>query len=134
MAVPKLKIFQEVVNQKRGNLTKVAETFGVDRRTVYQWIEKNPNFKGVIDDARLRLFHNCLATSEIVACGIPEKDDNGVMIGWKEKPDGNMLRYLMSTIGRKEGFSERQDINMNANVSMEGHIDIDQWIKDKSKK
>lgn len=28
------------------------------------------------------------------------------MTGWAERPDSNMLRYLLSTLGRKDGFDE----------------------------
>ena len=110
MPVPKYKKFKEVVALKRGNLTKVAEFFSVDRRTVYDWIEKHPEYKEVVSDARGRLFDDCLVTAEVVAMGVPEKDENGKLTGWKERPDGNMLRYLMSTLGRKEGFGESIDI------------------------
>lgn len=113
MAAPSKDIFKKVVNQKRGNLTRVAEHFEVERITVYDWIKKNPGFKEIVEDARMRLFDDCLSTSEIVAHGIPEKDENGKIVGWIERPDGNMLRYLMSTLGRKEGFGESIDLTTN---------------------
>ena len=110
MAIPKLKKFKEVVVQKRGNLTKIAEAFSVERVTVYDWMKDNPEYRQVLDDARGRLFDDCLVSAEIVAVGIPERDEAGRLIGWKERPDGNMLRYLMSTLGRREGFGESIDI------------------------
>ena len=110
MPIPKYKKFKEIVIQKRGNLTKIAEAFSVDRWTVYEWMKNNPEYKQVLDDARGRLFDDCLVSAEIVAIGIPERDEAGKLIGWKERPDGNMLRYLMSTLGRKEGFGESIDI------------------------
>ena len=37
----------------------------------------------------------------------------GKVIGWEERPDGNMLRYLLGTLGKKEGFGESLDITTN---------------------
>ncbi|GEM_PF-703471 len=115
MAIPKLEIFKDIARKKRGNMTKIAEAFNVERSTVYGWIGKNVKFKQVIDDARGRMFDDCLSTAEVIAHGIPERDEDGTLIGWKEKPDSNMLRYLMSTLGKKEGFGESLDVTTNGN-------------------
>lgn len=48
-----------------------------------------------------------------MALGIPERDDKGNFTGWLERPDGNMLRYLLSTLGKEEGFVESMDITTN---------------------
>jgi hypothetical protein len=131
MALPNLDKFKEVVKAKRGNLTRVAEAFGVDRRTVHNWANEDPEFKNVIDNARARLFDDALMTSELVALGVADKDEHGNFKGWIERPDSNMLRYLVSTLGRNEGFGEQTTIDLNANVK--GSINIDDWIKDKAK-
>lgn len=103
---PSLEEFKKVVRQYRGNLSRVAEAMHVDRSTVEDWKNYNEEYKQVVRDARLRLFDNCLTTSEVVAMGIPIKDEEGKIIGWEEKPDGNMLRYLMGKLGVSEGFGE----------------------------
>jgi transposase-like protein len=113
MAVPHVDAFKEAVDRCRGNLSKVARLFGVERCTVYTWISKNKKFREAVNDARSRLFDDCLTTAEAVAIGIPERDSENKLIGWKERPDGNMLRYLLSTLGRKEGFGESLDITSN---------------------
>lgn len=131
MAAPNIEKFKEVVKAKRGNLSRVADELNVDRTTIYLWAKDNPEFQTVIDNARARLFDDCVATSEIVALGIPQKDEQGRFVGWIERPDSNMLRYLTSTLGRKEGFGEQQTIDINATIK--GSINIDDWIKDKIK-
>ena len=117
MAIPKYKKFKEIVIQKRGNLSKIAEAFSVDRCTIYDWIKTNAEYKQLIDDARGRLFDDCLVTAEVVAMGIPEKDEQGKFIGWRERPDGNMLRYLMSTLGKREGFGESLEIDLHNKIT-----------------
>lgn len=34
-------------------------------------------------------------------------------MGWQEKPDTHMAKYIMSTIGRDEGFNNNVDITSN---------------------
>lgn len=130
MAMPGIEKFKEVAAQKNGNLSGIADHFKVQRAAVYGWMNKEPKFREIVEDARMRLFDQCLDTSRVVALGVPERDETGKMIGWRERPDGNMLRYLMSTLGKREGFGE--SIEVDAKVS--GSISIDEWIKDRIKK
>ena len=95
-----------------GNISKVAEAFGVWRSALYVWMRDDEQFQAVVDDARMKMFDKCLATAEVVANGIPDIQ-NGKVVGWVEKPDGNMLRYLLGTLGKKEGFGESIDITTN---------------------
>lgn len=106
---PTLKKFTDAVQKAGGNLTKVAEFFKTSRQQVYRWIKADDSFKGVVLDARMRLFDECLGTARIVALGVPDIVD-GKMTGWLERPDSNMLRYLIGTLGRNEGFGESIDI------------------------
>lgn len=109
---PKLNTFEKAVEQYGGNLTKVAKSFKVSRTQVYKWLNKDPEFKRVVDDARGSLFDDCLSSAWILIKGIPNIVD-GKMAGWIEKPDSGMVRYLLSTLGRKEGFGENVDITTN---------------------
>lgn len=102
---PKVKQFKDAKERYGGNVSKVAEAFKVNRTIVYSWIRTVPEFKQILDDARMRLFDECLSTARITANGIPIVE-NGRMTGWAERPNSNMLRYLLSTLGRNEGFGE----------------------------
>lgn len=113
---PKTKQFKEAMERYGGNLSKVAEAFKVSRTTMYEWINAVPDFKQILDDARMRLFDECLSTARIAANGIPHID-NGRIVGWAERPDGNMLRYLLSTLGCKEGFGET--VSVEAQIKTE---------------
>ena len=95
-----------------GNLTKVADSFGVWRQTIYTWMSEDERFQAVVESARKNLFDRCLATADVLANGIPDIQ-NGKFVGWIERPDGGMLRYLMSTLGRSEGFGESIDVTTN---------------------
>lgn len=110
---PDIEDFRKVVRKSGGNLTKVAATLRVARKTIYQWAKEDPEFKDVISDERGSLVDECLVSARVLALGIPDKDENGNFIGWRERPDGYMIRYLLSTLGRNEGFGESMDVTTN---------------------
>lgn len=129
---PNIEEFRKVVRKSGGNLTKVAATFKVARKTIYQWAKEDADFKDAISDERGSLVDECLISARILALGIPEKDEDGNFVGWRERPDGNMIRYLLSTLGRNEGFGEEpEDADIPADI--DHGISIDSWIKDKVK-
>ena len=121
---PSAGVFQKVVAELGGNLTKVAQYFGVARSTVYSWIEADPSFATALKDERLKVFDEVLGTARIVALGIPkyewatgpdgelEYDESGRplrrMVGWSVPPDSNMLRFFMSIYGHYDriGFTD----------------------------
>lgn len=109
---PKRKAFEKAVEKYGGNITKVAKSFGVTRFAVYKWMDEDPEWKQIIDDARGTLFDDCLSTARVVAMGIPDVQ-NGKVVGWIERPDSGMLRYLIGSLGRKEGFGESIDVTTN---------------------
>lgn len=129
---PKIDVFREVLRKSGGNLTRVAATFKVARKTVYQWAKEDTEFKDAISDERGSLVDECLVSARVLALGIPEKDEDGNFIGWRERPDGNMVRYLLSTLGRNEGFGEEPE-DADIPTDIDHGIGIDSWIKDKLK-
>lgn len=110
---PKLTRFQQVAAEQCGNISKIADAFGVGRASVYRWLLTDEKFKSVIEEQRGRLLDRCIESAALLANGVPswEESANGpIFNGWKVMPDGNMLRYLISTLGRKEGFGESLDV------------------------
>lgn len=112
---PNIGVFREVLRKSGGNLTRVAATFKVAQKTVYQWAKEDTEFKDAISDERGSLVDECLVSARVLALGIPEKDEDGNFIGWRERPDGNMVRYLLSTLGRNEGFGDIQKLDGDMN-------------------
>lgn len=129
---PNIEDFRKVVRKSGGNLTKVAATFKVARKTIYQWAKEDSEFKDAISDERGALVDECLVSARVLALGIPEKDENGNFVGWRERPDGYMIRYLLSTLGRNEGFGEESE-DADIPTDIDHGISIDSWIKDKLK-
>ena len=106
---PRLADFEVAANKYRGNKLHIAKAFDVTRKTVQNWCNKDPRFEEAIQDGRGLLLDECLNSAYIMARGIP-KDPKDMSKGWKERPDGFMLRYLIGTLGRSEGFGESIDV------------------------
>ena len=117
---PTLRKFTEIAEKAGGNISSIAKAFKVNRKTVYEWAKEDTDFQDVIDDQRGRILDECIATSRVLARGIPILDENKKIVGWEERPDGQMVRYLMSTLGRKEGFGENIDVTTAASPLSQG--------------
>lgn len=128
MKKPSVKRFTQVLSQTGGSISNTARAFGVSRTALYEWVKDDKDFADAVQDARGKLLDECLTISRIVALGIPQHDAAGKVIGWAERPDPSMLRYLISTLGRNEGFSE--NVNVKADVQLKGSIPIHKWIED----
>lgn len=138
---PDAKTFRRVVSQCGGNLTKVANVFGCSRTAIWMWSKADKEFEDIIKDERKKLFDECLVTARTVAMGVPEYenqyDENGdlvlddkgkpkkVFVGWRERPDPNMLKYLMTSIAGREGFGLPTD--ETDGIVQEG-VPIKAWI------
>lgn len=107
---PKLSDFKMVCEACRGNKTKIAKAFQVSRMTVLNWCNKDPKFNDAVEEYSGILLDECLNSARLLALGIPDLDANGKIKGWKERPDGFMLKYLIGKFGRNEGFGESIDI------------------------
>lgn len=129
---PNIEDFRKILRKSGGNLTKVAATFKVARKTIYQWAKEDTEFKDAISDERGSLVDECLVSARVLALGIPEKDKDGNFVGWRERPDGYMIRYLLSTLGKNEGFGEESE-DTDIPTDINHGITIDSWIKDKLK-
>lgn len=106
---PSIDEFREVMETAHGNMSDAAKILHVTRQTIYNWCNGEPEFKEIVQEHRKRLFDECLGQARILALGLP-KVENGKLVGWIEKPDGQMLRYFLQTLGKDEGFGTSVDI------------------------
>lgn len=112
MLKPSLDEFREVMADAHGNISVAAAKLKVSRQSIHNWVRDDPDFKEAVDEHRKRLFDECLDQARILALGLP-KVKNGKLVGWIEKPDGQMLRYFLQTLGRDEGFGNSLDLTSN---------------------
>ena len=113
---PTLKKFKEVVEACKGTRGEVAKALNVNRISINKWCKDDPDFAACFVEFNGKLLDDCLKSAKQLAIGIPKtKKINGkkVVTGWVERPDGQMLRYLIGKLGREEGFAETLDITSN---------------------
>lgn len=113
MKKPQFQQFKEIADACQGNLTKIAQTFGVSRQTVYNWCASEKDFKEVVDDYKMRLYDDALTAARALCVGVPKVNERGQFVGWIERPDPNTVRYILGTLGKNEGFTERHDLTSN---------------------
>lgn len=113
MKKPDTQLFKETADACQGNLTKIAQAFGCSRQAIYNWCAADKEWKEIIEDYKMRLYDEALVAARALCVGIPKTDGKGRLIGWIERPDPNTVRYLLSTLGKNEGFTERHDLTSN---------------------
>lgn len=110
MKKPTIIKFREIAERHGGNLTKIAEEIGVQRWTVYSWCKADVEYQQAIKDQRGKAFDDIYRSAVQIAKGIPKLNRKGEIVGWKSYPDSQLAKYLLSTLGREEGFGESIDI------------------------
>jgi hypothetical protein len=117
---PDIETFEKAIKRCRGNLSETAKLLDVSRATLHAWITTDEQFAEIRQSERKRLFDYCLSMAEVVALGILEKNAEGEVIGWKERPDSNMLRFLIGTLGKDEGFGEKTEVEIKGGAPIVG--------------
>ena len=107
---PSVKQFRDTAEACGGVVSRIATALGVARKTIYEWCDRNAEYQAVLDEYKGKLLDECLKVARLTALGIPKLDSDKKVIGWKERPDRQMLRYFISTLGKKEGYGESIDI------------------------
>ena len=137
MTKPDFDKFKEVADACQGNLTKIAQALGCARQSVYNWMAEDKKFREVVDDYKMRLYDDALTAARAPCVGVPKVDAQGRFVGWIERPDPNTVRYILSTLGKNEGFTERHDITSNGqslfpkviSIGLEGDLEGGKDIK-----
>lgn len=127
---------KQALIKANGQPTKAAEILGVTYPSVYGRIRKNPELEMVQKAYRARTFNDVSnLVSAIAIIGVirePLTDEEGTVIPnqFREVPVDQKTRMtamltVLSTFKTDEGIKEE--------VSVQGSIDIAQWLKSNSK-
>ena len=127
---------KQALIKANGQPTKAAEILGVTYPSVYGRIRKNPELEIVQKAYRARTFNDVSNLVSVIAImGVirePLTDEDGTVIPnqFREVPVDYKTRMtamqtVLSTFKTDEGIKEE--------VSVQGSIDIAQWLKNNSK-
>ena len=119
----------EALNKTGGHLTNTAKELHCSRSALIGWAKEDGEFAEAIGATRKKMLDDCITTAIMISKGIPNMkvDEAGrsVVVGWEVPPDSQMLRYLMGTLGRDEGFGE----SMQLTHTVDAGVDISRWIE-----
>ena len=127
---------KQALIKANGQPTKAAEMLGVDYSGVYRRIRKNPELEIVQKAYRARTFNDVSNLVSVIAImGVirePLTDEDGTVIPnkFREVPVDYRTRMtamqtVLSTFKTDDGIRDE--------VSVQGSIDIAQWLKSNSK-
>lgn len=124
---PSVEEFQRVTSEQKGFKKYMAKAFGISRSTLDKWIAEDTTgcFKEILRSEKGGVFDDCFSRAYLVAMGIPEKDEEGNVVGWRIPPDSNMLRYLMSKLGTDEGFGDEVAVTLKQGDG----VPIARWLQ-----
>ena len=147
MKKPTIQDFERVVLLKGTNLSEVARCLGVRRETVWRWVKDDEAFAAILHDSRKRLFDGIFQNSVPLALGVPIYeyvfDNNGNpkidtegkhikrFAGWQERPDSKMAKWLLSKLGKEEGFGDEE---LDVTPRLICGIPISSWIQMEKRK
>jgi len=105
------KIFLEALEFHLGNITSTCNQLGFSRTQFYQWMDNDADFKKQVDEigeialdfVESKLFQKI--------DGIHSKTDDGIV--YKKEPDTTAIIFYLKTKGRKRGYIERTEIDLN---------------------
>lgn len=110
---PSVALFRDVCEQYSSDRYKIAKHFGVSWNRIKVWMCDNSEFQDAFDDANLKFLSSVNATGQLLAEGVPVKDKDGNFTGWQERPDSNMTRFYLQTVGKNYGYGDSVDVTTN---------------------
>jgi hypothetical protein len=116
-----MKKSTEINNKKRAMLKALEQTLGVvtaaclavgiDRTTHYLWLKKDEKYRKSVE-----------SIDDIAIDFVESKLHGNIKNG-----DVASIIFFLKKRKKKRGYTERQEVDMNANLK--GSIPIDEWIK-----
>ena len=89
--------FLKCLNEQHGHITKACESANIHRRTYYTWIDKDPKFKDLVDDA-----------TESLVDHVESK-----LIENINKLDTTSIIFFLKCKGKDRGYTERTEIELS---------------------
>lgn len=108
--------FLKAASMKKGNISASARAAKINRRTYNRWIKDDPEFKAAFEDVMESYLDFVIDRVTSLIEGIPIKDDDGNIIDWKRLPDASTAQFVLRTLGRSRGFSERTELGVESNI------------------
>lgn len=111
------KAVLEALEAYKGIVTDACRKVGISRQTFYDWLKDDPDFKSAADEIQevaldfveSKLFERINGVEVIK--GIDK--ESGEEITYSLPPDVQAISLYLRTRGKKRGYVERQEIDLN---------------------
>lgn len=100
-------IFIELFNKNLCNITDTCKATKISRRTFYNWIETDEQFRAEIAEAKEKEKDWWENRLRILGRGIPKLNEKGKIIGWEERPDTAVVIFVNKRLNRDRGYGDR---------------------------
>jgi transposase len=108
----KLNDYIEIISKNMGLIAPVAKALGVNRNTIYNWLEKYPEFKQAFNDAN----ENVLDFTE------------GKLYELVKDKNLGAICFLLKCKGKERGYVEKEFVKIDINKE-DIRIDMDAMNK-----
>lgn len=100
MRKPQKKIILDAIRVTGGNVSAAAQKLGCSRRVLYDWMAKDPDIKQAREDAEESLLDMA----------------EGKLYTAVREGDMTAIIFTLKTKGKKRGYVERQEIEIDKNA------------------
>jgi len=121
--------FKEALEGSYGNVSEIARRCGCSRQTVYNFLKKRPELKKSLERASDEIVDRAewwLAQylNPVNADKKPKTDDDGVLV----KPPFDVIKYVLSTRGKRRGWTSRVEVAEAGVPIMELPDDVREYL------
>lgn len=119
------KAMIEALEKSLGIVTTAAEQVGISRKTHYQWLKEDEEYKqevesltdAALDYAESKLFEKI--TGVEVVSGYDK--ESGEPITYTQPPSDTAIIFYLKTKGKKRGYIERTEVEQSGGLSINWH-------------
>jgi len=101
---PSDDVLHKLIKDSGGNLSRVAEAASVSRAAVSLWVQASPEIQQLLQDIRDERVDDAEDSVGKLIRGIPKLDANGEFIGWVQRPDTELIKFILLTLGQSRGY------------------------------
>lgn len=116
---PQKKAVIEAYIKSFGNISSACRAAGINRQTYYNWLNKDKDFKTAIENSGADEYFLDFLDSKLV-----DRINNN---------SDACLIFALKTKGKKRGYIEKQELDVNSKSETTVNIPIISWIDDKNK-
>ncbi len=125
--------FLEAYMKNNFHVGNAAKAIDIPRRTIYKWMQEDPDFKQKIEDLYELSIEIQIEEAEVthrrIRNGIPDlkkEKVNGVevmrQVGWIEKPNVGAIEFYLKTKGRHKGYGDEYNPGAKADLKTKEEI------------